>query len=316
MSDPRPESGSTAGGAVGPDPDRDLVSRRAFERERRSRKAAERLLEERSRALFERTEDARRLAEELTEALEIRKRFVAGVSHEIRTPMTSIIGFTELLRTADELGLDAAARAEYVETIARNGKHLLAIIDEILDMSKIESGTLEVTPHEVDPAGVLEEVVQLLSVQADAAGLDLRLVHDSPLPTRIQSDAHRLRQVLLNVIGNAIKFTERGSVTVRAVYEPYADRLRIDVVDTGVGISEPDQARIFDRFYRVERTGGTRVSGTGLGLPIARHIAERLGGGIDLESTPGVGTTMRIRIGVTFDGGTLDAGEPEAREAA
>ncbi|QDU69150.1 Autoinducer 2 sensor kinase/phosphatase LuxQ [Planctomycetes bacterium Pla86] len=224
-----------------------------------------------------------------------KSEFLANMSHEIRTPITAILGFVDLLATRDDLDTESA---DFLETIERNGRHLLEIIDDILDLSKIEAGRMAVERREVDPAALLEEVRELLEVRARGHGLELTVSVDEDVPERIESDALRLRQILLNLVGNAIKFTESGSVQVHASCDQGAERprLRIEVIDTGVGV-EPDAIdRLFRPFTQADDSHTRTFGGTGLGLTISQRLAGMLGGEIEVRSTPGQGSTFTVTV--------------------
>ena len=224
-----------------------------------------------------------------------KSEFLANMSHEIRTPMTAILGFADLL--AGECDADAGKRAEYVGTIRRNGEHLLAIINDILDLSKIEAGKLHLDSSSVDCAAVARDVVALMDVKARAKGLTLGLRFDTPLPERVVTDPVRLRQILVNLVGNAVKFTEVGCITIALSCDPAVSLLRFDVIDTGIGISPEDCERLFGAFEQADASTSRRFGGTGLGLRISRRLAEMLGGRIAVASSPGSGSTFSVTIG-------------------
>jgi signal transduction histidine kinase len=294
-----------------PDPP-STVSRRSFDRERAARNEAERLLEEKARELWERNEQLRQLNESLdalvaarTAELERAKEealaasrakseFLANMSHEIRTPMTAILGFAELL----EGERDPAVVAEHVRTIQRNGEHLLAIINDILDISKIEAGQMQVERVPTDVAAVLLDVESLMAVRAAAKGVTLSILPETPFPRRITSDPVRLRQILVNLVGNAVKFTERGGVTVKISWErgPDGGVLRFRVEDTGIGMGPEQVAGLFQAFWQADTSVTRRFGGTGLGLRISRNLAQLLGGDIDVESQPGRGSAFTLRL--------------------
>jgi len=223
--------------------------------------------------------------------------FVANVSHEIRTPMTAILGYTDVLA---EEGLAEAERREALETLRRNGHHLLALINDMLDLSKIEAGGLEVRLSETSPISVAQHVAALLRERARAKGLSLELELAPDLPAAITTDPLRLQQILLNLVGNAIKFTEQGGVRIAVARHPTpggtTGELAFEVIDTGIGIAPADRERVFAPFSQADPTESRRYGGTGLGLAISRGLAEQLGGTLELDSELGRGTTFRLRL--------------------
>lgn len=233
------------------------------------------------------------------EAANIAKsEFLANMSHEIRTPMTAILGYAEVL-----LGEQAILRSpphcvEAVKTIQRNGDHLLGIINDILDLSKIEAGKLEVEQIECSPTVMVAEVLSLMNVRAAAKNIALKADYETRLPERIHTDPLRLRQVLVNLVGNAIKFTEIGGVTLTTRFVSGSPpMLEFDVVDSGIGMSPAQQLRLFQPFSQADTSTTRRFGGTGLGLTICGRLAKMLGGQVRIvESRPGVGTRFRLAI--------------------
>ena len=253
-------------------------------------------------ATLSRTQNQLRTAGQLAEeANRTKSEFLANMSHEIRTPMTAILGFTDLLR---DPGLSAAERGNHVDVIRRNGEHLLAIINDILDLSKIEAGRMSVERIGTPLVQIVEEVVSLLRVRATEKKLRLETQWSFPLPRTIQSDPVRLRQVLMNLIGNAVKFTERGGVTVRTELDLSAEwpRIAIEVTDTGIGMAANEVAHLFQAFSQADGSTTRHFGGTGLGLVISRRLAEMLGGSIEVSSAPRAGSTFRLLI----DPGSLE----------
>lgn len=255
-------------------------------------------LEEVNRKLEKAIERANGLAEAAKAANIAKSQFLANMSHEIRTPMNGVLGMAELLvRTT----LTETQR-KFVETIQHSAMALLTVVNDILDFSKIEAGKLELSHVAFDPANVTREVVQLLSDQARRKGLDLTCQIDGPIPALILGDPVRLRQILVNLVGNAVKFTDSGSVSVHVGCTGPGEGgtlIRFEVRDTGIGISAEAQTYIFDPFSQADGTTTRKHEGTGLGLAISRQIIEMMGGHIEVESEVGRGSSFRFAIPVT-----------------
>jgi signal transduction histidine kinase/ActR/RegA family two-component response regulator len=222
--------------------------------------------------------------------------FLANMSHEIRTPMTAILGYTELLA---EGSLDPTAAQNALATVRRNGEHLLTIINDILDLSKIETGQLTIERLPCHPRQLVLETAELMRPRVMSSGLRFDIEFDGPIPETVVTDPTRLRQILLNLIGNAIKFTQQGTVRVVVGWRDRAGadaQLSFEVHDTGIGMSETQLGKLFRRFTQADNSTTRRFGGTGLGLAISRRLTEMLGGEISVTSREGVGTTFHFTV--------------------
>ncbi len=232
-----------------------------------------------------------------------KSEFLANMSHEIRTPLNAIMGFTDLLRRGADGG-DEQERQDYLDTIYNSGRHLLELINDILDLSKIEAGRMTIERIDCSPAEVIAAVVSVLRVRAQEKGLEFCAQWPDGVPVRIRSDPVRLKQLLMNLVGNALKFTSSGSVRVvgRLVESDSKTLLAFDMIDTGVGISKDKLERIFEAFVQADSSVTREFGGTGLGLAISRRIARALGGELTVRSQVGQGSTFTA----TIDPGPLD----------
>ncbi|MFI4855996.1 MAG: PAS domain-containing protein [Phycisphaerales bacterium JB065] len=296
----------------------DITNKKRAERERQA------MLEQVEMARDAAEQTAERLSEQTSELLAAREladranaaksEFLANMSHEIRTPMTAILGFADLLMDAD-----TEQRLTHINTIKRNGEHLLAIINDILDNSKIEAGQMTVESVSYSPVQIIEDAIEFMSVRATEKNIVLNRVYETALPERINSDPIRMRQILINLIGNAIKFTEIGSVTVCVSMdsgEGDDPALVIKVRDTGIGIRDDQLSNLFRSFSQADTSHTRRFGGTGLGLRISQRLAQLLGGDITVESKEGVGSVFTVRISTGIANPTLiSPGEIEKRTA-
>ncbi|MDO9249702.1 MAG: PAS domain S-box protein [Phenylobacterium sp.] len=219
--------------------------------------------------------------------------FLANMSHEIRTPLTAILGFSSLLSAGD--GLDEIAQG-HVDRVVSAGRALLSIVNDVLDFSKLEAGQYEIKPRPVSPVEVAHDALLMFAPQAEAKGLALEFQADEGVPEALELDPDRLRQILLNLVGNAIKFTDQGMVHLGLRYDAALQRLHVAVQDSGAGLTPEQQAGLFQRFAQVDASSTRRHGGTGLGLAICKGLTEAMGGEIGVTGAPGQGSTFAFFI--------------------
>ncbi len=252
------------------------------------------------REVDERTAELREAKAAALQASEAKSTFLANMSHEIRTPMTAMLGFADLLLDPAQTPSD---RADCIGTIRRNGEHLLTIINDILDLSKIEAGRMTVESIECSPVQIVHEVLSLMQVRAAGKDLELRAECDPAIPAQVLSDPVRLRQILVNLVGNAIKFTQAGRILVTARFDPGAaggpGRLRFEVSDTGIGMTPEQIDRLFSAFCQGDTSTTRKYGGSGLGLTISRRLAALMGGDVTVVSKPGAGSCFTVLIAAT-----------------
>jgi signal transduction histidine kinase len=219
----------------------------------------------------------------------LKSDFLANMSHELRTPLNSIIGFSDMLLT-QEIGPLSEMQRDFLETVARNGRHLLQLISELLDLSKIEAGHLQLTLEPIDLRDLLHEAVDSVRAQTEKRNhrLDLDVPGD---PLSVTADHVRVRQVLLNLLSNAIKFTPDGGL-VRLSGRSESDGVRVEVADTGIGITPADQEKLFREFVQLDPSASRHYEGTGLGLALCKRLVELHGGRIGVDSDHGRGSTF------------------------
>ena len=258
--------------------------------------------------LNQEVDDARRAAEAANLA---KSEFLATMSHELRTPLNAILGFSEILETETLGPIGDNRYVEYAGDINSSGKHLLSIINDILDLAKLEAGRVSIEKKPLDPEHLVEGVMGLLSHQANEKGLEFTYSMADAMPPSLQGDELRLRQVLINLASNAIKFTKEGSVQIRMLPKPFKNGAAgwvLEVQDTGIGIPEDKQSILFDRFTQVDTTHSRQHGGVGLGLAICRELVNRMDGIISVRSIQNVGTTIRVQLPLDLVEGDEDDG--------
>jgi len=235
-----------------------------------------------------------RAKNEAEQASRAKSEFLANMSHELRTPLNAILGFSQVIRDR-HFGEDAARYNEYASNIHDSGEMLLAIINDILEMSKLEAGKLKLAEENVDLGQVVECCRKMVAARAQEGGI--ALTSSLPMqPMVLRGDQRALKQILLNLLSNAVKFTPVGGKVSVAISRTQNGDTRLDVTDTGIGIHPAAQQRVFQPFFQVDPTATRSKSGTGLGLAISKHLAELHGGTIGIDSAPGIGTTVMVTL--------------------
>lgn len=227
------------------------------------------------------------------QASEAKSRFLATMSHELRTPLHGVLGAADLLR---DQATPPQQRAALIEAVRRGGTHLLHLINDVLDLSRIEAGRVEIFNEGFDLHTCLADVRDTMEPQAQAKSLKLNYRASARLPECVHGDEFRLKQVLLNLLGNALKFTDHGSVSLEVDYDPSRGELLLRIQDTGIGIAPNELARVFEAFHQADSGSTRRFAGTGLGLAITRQLVTLMGGRIMLDSEPGVGTRVQLQL--------------------
>jgi signal transduction histidine kinase/ActR/RegA family two-component response regulator len=245
--------------------------------------------------------ELRTAKEEAEAATASKSQFLAHMSHEVRTPLTALIGFSDLMFDA---GVPEATRQNYGQIVRRNGQHLLAVIDDILDLSKIEAGKLDIEPMPCALIELLADLVSLMQVRANQRGLELSLEFVTDVPEFVITDPTRLRQILLNLVSNSIKFTVVGRVRIGVAYAQDLDTVTIEVTDTGIGMTPDQLTRAFEPFAQAESATVRRFGGSGLGLAISQRLAVALGATLTARSEVGKGSAFTLRLSAHVPAGT------------
>ena len=256
-----------------------------------------RLLAARAAVEIERNEIENQLRDAKAEAERVsafKSEFLANVSHEIRTPIAAMIGYADLL--TESRASEHQLISDYSNTISRNGNHLLTLVNDLLDTSKIEAGQMRIEWIPVSPVELIRDVDALFRPRMEEKGLSFEIVCGSPIPASITTDPARLRQILVNLLSNAAKFTQTGGVAIRIVYEENPGVIRFSVSDTGIGIAPEDMNKLFEPFVQAEASTTRRFGGTGLGLSISKHLARLLGGDLKATSAPVRGSEFKVTI--------------------
>ncbi len=260
-----------------------------------SEKEAEQKINEYAKQLEHNNTRLREALQQAEIATRSKNQFLANMSHELRTPLTAILGFSEMaLHDSDT---DLQAQNEALQAIHSSGDHLLTLVNDILDLSKVETGILAIESIKLDPWKVITEILEILKNQAQKAGLQIAITCINEIPQTIVNDPIRLRQILMNVVGNAIKFTQVGRIQVNISCEKDSQTLRFDVIDTGIGLTSKQIEYIFTPFNQADPSMTREFGGTGLGLSISQKLARLMGGDITIDSTPNKGSTFSIFIG-------------------
>jgi signal transduction histidine kinase len=259
-------------------------------------------LHQKNGTLKQKLKEVETLREAAESASRAKSNFLANMSHEIRTPLGAVLGFAELLRIKDQSPDD---RDHCINAITRNGQLLLQLLDDILDLSKIEADRIEVDRAPISMADLLQDIKTVHEHKANEKGISLRIETEGRLPREISTDILRLKQILYNIVGNSLKFTERGEILVRVGYDPrrHDGNLIFQITDSGCGLSDAEAGRIFQPFMQADGSSTRRFGGSGLGLIISKRLAALLGGDVVLiESRPGLGSTFQV----SCDPGPID----------
>ena len=253
----------------------------------------QKLTDELELRVSERTAELSVARDEAINANRSKSEFLANMSHEIRTPLTAVIGFAESLLDSSH---SMEERVDSINRIIQAGKHLLRIINEILDLSKIEANRLDIEYIPFSLVNIFRDIYSLVNLQAVEKGLSFKIAYETPVPRQIKSDPVRIKQILINLCNNAIKFTKEGSVTIKVSSDTTTEILTVKVIDSGIGMTQEQLAKLFKPFSQADASTTRKYGGTGLGLHLSKQLAEKLGGALNVESVPDVGSCFTLTI--------------------
>ena len=277
-------------GMIGSIIDQHLADRSVHEAERLRHHVIE--LEATRRELEQTTADLTKALDSAAASNQAKSQFLATMSHELRTPLNAVIGFSDLIASEIYGPLGDSRYRDYAKTICDSGAHLLGLINDVLDISKLDAGGLELDEEAVELPGIVEDALRMVAHQAETGGVRLEKSYETGLP-HVRADRRRVRQVVLNLLSNAVKFTPGdGCITTTVLRR--GDRLAVAVADTGIGIAAEDIPRALERFGQIDDSLGRKYEGTGLGLPLSKALMELHGGSLELQSALGVGTTVTV----------------------
>lgn len=276
-------------------------------------KITERIITQKNEELVIKNNQLEEVSNQALEATRIKSEFLAVMSHEIRTPLTSIIGFAEAL--SDDQARKKIDRNSITRTIVKNGEHLLTIINEILDISKIEANRMDFEKNSFSPVELITDVEDVIKNQFKDKGIQLHIEYDFPLPNMICNDALRLKQIILNLCSNALKFTKTGKVSIKIHCDIEKEKIFFNIIDSGIGLTDKEIDKIFDEFTQADSSITRKYGGTGLGLSLSKQFAEKMGGTITVKSLRGIGSQFCVSISTgKIDSQQLIVGEPELPE--
>jgi len=271
-----------------------------------------RILTQKNNELLNKNKQLEKVSAQALEATRTKSEFLAIMSHEIRTPLTSIIGFAEAL---EEPSTEIEDRSSITKTIIKNGKHLLKIINDILDISKIEANRMEFENTYFSPVELINDVEETIKYQCMEKGIQFYVEYEFPIPNVICNDVLRIKQIILNLCSNALKFTKAGKVCIKVRSDIENEKIFFTVIDSGIGLTEEQISKVFDAFTQADSSTTRQYGGSGLGLSLSRQFAEKMGGSITVESLVGIGSQFCVSIKTgKIDTQQLITGEPELPE--